>query len=130
MRIASVVKRGADSIRSGGWRVRLRLGSIAEALRQDAQFCLGKRELEPIELFVQKADFVTVSDPERVELRPRPGHFVTAIAELTFELRQPRVQILELVFRMRSRRHQRAHTMNDIECWFRAIIPPRCLIPR
>ena len=98
------------------------LGSIAEALGQDAEFGLGKRELEPIELFVQKADFVTVSDPERVEVRPRPGHFVTAIAELTFELDQLRVQILELVFGMRSRRYQRAHTQNDIECWFRAII--------
>ena len=114
----------------------VRGGRVARGFEVDAALArrlLGEQfpqlELESIELFVQKADFVTVSDPERVEFNPRSSHIVTAIAELIFEPGQPRMQILELVFGMRSRRYQRAHTQMISDAGLALSFPATCLIP-
>ena len=84
---------GRESGRLFRSRARRRRGLAAGAalheLRELAQFRLGNRPLELVELLVQQADILSVSDPERGEVRLRPSDLGGAFTEDGVELGQP-----------------------------------------
>ncbi len=62
-----------------------------------AQFGLGNRALQLVELLVQQANVLAVSEPERGEVRLRAGEFAGPLNELGVELGQPRAQAVYIV---------------------------------
>ena len=83
--MASVVYRGCGAGSGCGRRG----GGFSRGLDSSGQlnqFGLGNRELEPIELLVEEADFLAVSDLESGEVCLRPDQCGTPFFAVGFEL--------------------------------------------
>ena len=78
-------------------RRRRTIGHVLTQLGELAQFGLGNRALQLLELFVQQPDFLAVSQSEGGEVRLCPGDFVGAVAEHAFEFGHSRAQAVGAV---------------------------------
>ena len=89
LRTASEVKRGAGSGLVPRGRVRAWAGRVAHLLCQLAEFGLGNRQFERVQLLVQEADLLAIPEPERLQPGSSRVDLGGARAQQRLELDEP-----------------------------------------